>query len=101
VYQNLLKSNNNVQYLILNEDPNKNLANYGNKYFVNKHNLEYYHFFNNLLEFYGGNYEPLPLKLDNSIGNILRSIQNLYSEPAIDKRYTNLVLHTRFNPLPI
>ncbi len=54
-YQNTLKLNNNVQYMILDEDHNRNFSSYGNKYFVNKNNLEYYHFFNNLLEFYGGN----------------------------------------------
>ena len=84
MYQNLLKSNSNVQYLILNEEQDRNFSHYGNKYFINKHNLEYYHFFNNLTESYAGTIEPLPLKLDNSIDKVLRNIQNFYSEPMMD-----------------
>ena len=83
-YQNMLKSNNNIQYLILNEDQNRNFSSYGNKFFVNKNNQEYYYFFNNLLEFYGGNMEPLPLSLDNSMDKVLRNLQNFVSEPMMN-----------------
>lgn len=50
-----MKSNNNVQYLIMDDDKNRNFASYGNKFFVNKNSNEYYHFFNCILENFGAN----------------------------------------------
>ena len=63
---------------------NRNLTYYGNKYFINKHNMEYYYFFNNLANVVEKDYSPLPLKLDNNIDKILRNIQNLNSEPMMN-----------------
>jgi hypothetical protein len=99
MYQNMLKLNNNVHYLILDEDQNRNFSSYGHKYFVNKNNIEYYHFFNNLIESFGGNVELLPLKLDTSMGRVLKNLQNFVSEPMMDEKYAKLKLNPPFSPL--
>ena len=95
----MLKLNNNVHYLILDHDQNRNFSSYGHKYFVNKNNIEYYHFFNNLLESFGGNVEPLPLKLDTSMGRVFKNLQNFVSEPMMDEKYAKLKLNPPFSPL--
>ncbi len=78
---------------------NRNLTHYGNKYFINKHNMEYYYFFNNLANVVEKDYSPLPLKLDNNIDKILRNIQNLNSEPMMNQKLYKLYLNPPFNPL--
>ena len=101
MYQNLLKLNNHVQYLILDEDQNRNFSSYGNKYFVNKHNLEYYHFFNNILESFAGNVEPLPMKLDTSMERVFKNLMNFVSEPMMDDKYAKLRLNPPFTPIGV
>ncbi len=101
MYQNLLKLNNNVQYLILDEDQDRNFSSYGNKYFVNKNNIEYYHFFNNILESFAGNVEPLPLKLDTSMDRVFKNLNNFVSEPMMDDRYAKLKLNPPFTPMSV
>ncbi len=98
-YQNLFKLNNNVQYLILNEDQTRNFSSYGNKYFINKNSLEYYYLFNSLMENSTANLEPIQLKLDNSMDKMLKNLGAFNSEPMMDDKYAKLRLNPTFAPM--